>query len=70
MALKFLCKTPNEAVVESIGSVLKKHMKLQTPGKQITCVSEMHIDWNGPVVSKTDNVLARSLNRKFGSKKK
>ena len=70
MALKLLWKTSNEVVVESIGSVLEKHMKLQRPGKQITFVSEMHIDRNGPVVSKTDNVLARSLNRKFGSKKK
>ena len=45
-------------------------MKLQRQGKQITFVSEMYVDWNGPVVSKTDNVLARSLDRKFGSRKK
>jgi hypothetical protein len=27
-------------------------------------------DWNGPVVSNANNVLARSLDRKFGSRKK
>ena len=70
LALKLLCKTPNEAVVESIGSVFEKHMKPQRPGKQINFVNEMHIDWNGPVVSKADNILARSLDRKFGSRKK
>ena len=30
----------------------------------------MRIDWNGPGVSKADNVLARSLDRKFGSRNK
>ena len=52
-----LCKTPNEVFVDSIGLVLEKHMKLRRPGKQIIFVSEMHIDWNGSVVSKTDNEL-------------
>ena len=70
LALKLPCKTPNEIVVEYIWSVLEKHMKYQRPGKQIIFVSEMHIDWSGPVFSKTDNVLERSLNRKFGSRKK
>ena len=70
MALRLLWKTPNEVVVESIGSILEKHRKLQRPGGKNSFVSEMHIDWNGPVVSKTDNVLARSLDRKFGSRKK
>ena len=44
-------------------------MKPQRPGKQITLVSELHIVWKGPVVSKADNVLARSLDRTFGSRK-
>ena len=44
--------------------------KIVTIGFKIIFVSEMHIDWNGPVVSKADNVLARSLDRKFGSRKK
>ena len=30
IALKLLCKTPNEAVVESMGSMLQKHMKAWT----------------------------------------
>ena len=70
LALKLLCKTPNEVFVESIGSVLEKNMKPQGPGKQVIFVSEMHNDWNGPVVSKANNVLVRSLDRKFGSRKK
>ena len=57
LALKLLCRTPNEVCVDSIGSVLEKHMKPRRPGKQIIFVIEMHIDWNGSVVSKTDNGL-------------
>ena len=65
LALKLLCKTPNEAVVESMGSMLQKHMKPERPGKQSSFTNEMHIDWNGPVLSRAGNLLARSLDRKF-----
>ena len=70
LALKLLCKTPNEAVVESLGSVLQKHMKPERPAKQSSFDSELQIDWNGPVISKADNLLERSLDRKFGSRKR
>ena len=29
----------------------------------------MHIDWNGPVVSRANTLLEISLDRKFGSRK-
>ena len=70
LALKLLCKTPNEAVVESIGSVLQKHMKSERNAKQTTFENELNIDWNGPVVSQADHLFSRSLDRKFGSRKK
>ena len=69
LALKLLCKTPNEAVVESLGSLLQKHMKAERTAKQDTFDIELHIDWNGPVISKADRLLERSLDRKFGSRK-
>ena len=70
LALKLLCKTPNEAVVESLGSVLQKHMKPERTAKQSIFDSELPIDWNGPVVDKADSLLERSLDRKFGSRKR
>ena len=70
LALKLLCKTPNEAIVESIGSVLLLHMKPQRNARQNTFEHKLHIDWNGPVVSRADDILAKSLDRHFGSRKK
>ena len=70
VSLKLLCKTPNEAIVESMGSMLIKHMKPERPAGQISFESELNIDWNGPVVARADSLLARSLDRKFGSRKR
>ena len=70
LALKLACKTPNEAVVESVGSMLNKHMRADRPGSQISFDCEMHIDWNGPVVSKANTLLERALDNKFGSRKR
>ena len=69
LSLKLLCKTPNEAVVESMGSMLQKHMKPERNAKQSVFDDEMHIDWNGPVLSRADSLLEMSLDRKFGSRK-
>ena len=55
LALKLLCKTPNEAVVESLGSLLQKNMKPERSAKQNTFDSELHIDWNRPVISRADS---------------
>lgn len=70
LALKLLCKTPNEAVVESMGSMLQKHMKTERNAAQSAFEGEMHIDWNGPVVAKADHLLSTSLDRKFGSRRR
>ena len=51
LALKLLCKTPNKAVVESMGSMIQKHKKPERPGKQSSFTNEMHIDWNGRQVA-------------------
>ena len=61
IALKLLCKTLNEAVVESMGSMLQKHMKPERNAKQTAFKTDMHIDWNGPVVSRADHLLSASL---------
>ena len=37
LGLKLFCKTPNEAVVESLGSVLQKHMKPERPSLIVSC---------------------------------
>jgi hypothetical protein len=41
----------------------------ERPAKQSSFDSELQIDWNVPVISKADNLLERSLDRKFGSRK-
>ena len=64
IALKLLCKTPSEAVVESMGSMQQKHMKCNA--KQ---TAEIHTDLNGPVVSRADH-LSASLDCWFGSRKR
>ena len=61
IALKLLCKTPNEAIVESMGSILAKHMKLERNASGSSFEGEMHFDWNGIVVSRADNILSVSL---------
>ena len=45
-------------------------MKPERPGKQNSFTNEMHIDWNGPVLSRADYLLARSVDRKFGGRRK
>ena len=39
IALKLLFKTPNEAVVESMGSMLQKHMKPERNAKKTACTA-------------------------------
>ena len=68
IALKLLCKTPNQAVVESMGSMLQNHMKPERNANQTAFTADMHIDKNGPVVSRADHHLSASLNHWFGSR--
>ena len=52
-----------------MGSMLQKHMKPERNCTQSAFEDEMHIDWNGPVVSRADSLLSVSLDRRFGSRK-
>ena len=70
LSLKLQCKTPYDAVVESMGSMLQKYMKPEHNNAQSAFEGEMHIDWNGPVVSRADHILRSSMVRKFGSRKR
>ena len=49
--------------------MLQKHMKGERNSQQDTFDAEMHIDWNGPVVSRANTLFEISLDRKFGSRK-
>ena len=53
-----------------MGSMLQKHMKPERNATQSVYEDEMHIDWNGPVISRADTLLSVSLDRKFGSRKR
>ena len=44
-------------------------MKSEKNSKQSAFEAEMNIDWNGPVVSRSEKILEESLDRKFGSRK-
>ena len=52
-------KTPNEGVVESIGSVLNLHSAPNRKAKQITYPNEMVIDCNGPPLAKADKFIEK-----------
>ena len=70
LALKLLCNTPNEVFVESIGSVLENTWNPKDQGNNlfllVKCILIGMVQWS----VMEDNVLARSLDRKFGSRKK
>ena len=51
-----------------MGSMLQKHMKPERNANQTAFTGEMHIDWNGPVLSRADHILSASLDRWFGSR--
>jgi len=68
LALKVAVKTPNESVVESIGSVLNLHSAPNRNAKQITYHNEMVIDWNGPPLAKADRFIEKALDLHFGEK--
>ena len=55
--MKIAVKTPNESVVESIGSVLNLHSAPNRNSKQVSYHNEMVIDWNGPPTAKADQLI-------------
>ena len=69
LALKLLCKTPNESVIECIGSLAQLHSKPQRNNKFKSFESELHVDWNGPNLPKAGPILEKALDRHFGSRK-
>ena len=56
LALKTFC----ESVVESVGSVLKRHMQGRSPGHDTAC-KEAFLDWNGPPLHHAAPFLERVL---------
>ena len=70
LALKVFCKTPNESVVECIGSIAELHTKPQRNCNFKRFETELLVDWNGPIIHKAQSFLEKSLDRHFGSRKK
>jgi len=64
-ALKLLCKTPNESVVESMGSVAELHAKPQRNNMLNLFATEVFIDWNGPSLPKATGLIERALDHHF-----
>ena len=53
---------------DSLSSLLLKHMKPEGNATEAEFTEEMHITWNGPVVSRADHLIRASLDRWFGSR--
>ena len=69
LALKIFCKTPNESVIESIGSVAELHTKLQRNCNLKKFETELMLDWNEPTVPKSQSFIEKSLDGHVGSRK-
>ena len=69
LALKVFCKTPNESVIESIGSVAELHTKPQRNCNFKKFETELMLDWNGPNVKKSQSFVEKSMDRYFGSRR-
>lgn len=69
LALKIFCKTPNESVIESMGSVAELHTQPQRNCDFKVYETELMIDWNGPNVTKAHSFVEKALDRHFGSRK-
>ena len=53
---------------DTLGSLLLKHMKPERKATQTAFTGEMHLDWNGPVVSTAEYLIRASMDRWFGSR--
>ena len=69
LALEIFCKTPNESVIECIGSVAELHTKPQRKSKFHRFENELMVDLNGPTLSKGKNFIEKSMDRHFRSRK-
>ena len=70
LALKIFCKTPNESVIECIGSVAELHTQPQRNCNFKKFETELMVDWNCPNLAKAKLFIEKSLDRHFGSRKK
>ena len=62
------CKTPNESVIGSIGSVEELRTKPQRNGNFKNFETELMLDWNGPTVPKSQAFIEKLLDRHFGGR--
>ena len=69
IALKLSCKTPNEYIVESMGSIVERHAAPQRNTRFYKYKNEVMRDWNGPTLAKSKPLIARVLDRKYGARK-
>ena len=69
LALKLLCKIPNESIVECIGSIGEHHTIPQRNCNFKRYEAELMVDWNGPIIYKAEQFIAKYLDRHFGSRK-
>ena len=68
-SIKAFCKSLNESIVESIGSVAELHARPLRNASPQVYENELHIDWNGPKMSQDKPLIERALDRHFGSRK-
>ena len=68
-ALKIFCKTPNESIIECMGSIAELHTKPQRNCNFKLFETELMVDWNGPNLPKAQAFLEKSLDRYYGSRK-
>ena len=54
--------------LNSLGFLLLKHMSPEPNATQTTITGDLHIDWNGPVVSSVDHLISASLDGWFGGR--
>ena len=62
LALKVFCKTPNESVIESIGSVAELHTKPQRNCNFKNFETELMLNWNGLTVPKSQPFIKKKKN--------
>ena len=54
--------------LDSLGFMILKHMSPERNATQTKITGDIRKDWNGPVVSRADNLHSASLDSWFGSK--
>ena len=71
LALACFIKSPNESIVESVGSVINQHgKKSRSSMKNENLDSELFIAWNGPeeMSSQANDLIERAIKKHFKDK--